>query len=223
MTHSAKFSLIIFIFAIISLHSVVSADGNSTMTIDEIIEALKIFLKGGFPSIPALNETITLPPPTLPPPTLPPPTHPPTTHPPPTHPPLTRPPPPTIPVCGLLSDGSIDYTKGGSNWCDICLTGHKQSPINIPNAMPFIMSPPFIDIDVNITFGYLRRVAMDFSKNFVQANYRSDGYMRVEGSFPNGTDIYEVLKPTGHLEFHTPSEHTFGNGTHYDVELEIYY
>jgi carbonic anhydrase len=48
-------------------------------------------------------------------------------------------------------------------------------------------------------------------------------YLSANGTFPNGTTILESYKPTGMIEFHTPSEHTFLGGQHYDVEMEILY
>jgi len=74
-----------------------------------------------------------------------------------------------------------------------------QSPINIPVATNTMLLTSSVDIMVNMTFGEMRRTWVNVSENWVEVNYRSDGFLRVEGTLPNGTDIYELYFPTGIL------------------------
>lgn len=67
----------------------------------------------------------------------------------------------------------------------------------------------------------MRRWYVDDEKNFVTVNYKSDGYLRVDGVFSDYSEISKVFKPTGQMFFHTPAEHTFNGAEAYDVELEI--
>ncbi len=81
--------------------------------------------------------------------------------------------------------------------------------------------PLNLDIHVNLTFGDIRRSWVDIAQNFVKLHFISDGFMKVEGTFPNDTDINDLFKPVGVIEFHSPSEHTFVNEEHYDIEMEV--
>jgi hypothetical protein len=91
---------------------------------------------------------------------------------------------------------TLDYSQGGDNWCDECLSSdYQQSPIDVPLLMTFV--PIKFDVDVNISFGELRRVWVDTSNNFVTVNFKSDGFLRVEGIMPNLTDIDFIFRPDG--------------------------
>jgi len=89
--------------------------------------------------------------------------------------------------------------------------------------MLFTFAPIKFDIDVNVSFGDLRRVWVDVSKNFITVNFRSDGFMRVEGVLPNLADIDHLFRPDGKMFFHSPAEHTFYGKSRYDFELEIFF
>jgi hypothetical protein len=65
------------------------------------------------------------------------------------------------------------------------------------------------DINVDLSLADIRRVWIDDSYNFVTVNFKSDGYLRIEGLLPNLTDIDYLFKPDGKMIFHTPAEHTF--------------
>lgn len=77
------------------------------------------------------------------------------------------------------------------------------------------------NIDTTISFANARRWYLDDSSNFLTIDYRSDGYLRVDGVLPDFTEISKVFKPTGQMFFHSPAEHTFFGAAPYDVELEI--
>lgn len=128
--------------------------------------------------------------------------------------------PPIFLTCGVDSDGNIDYTQHGDNWCDMCADGKKQSPINL--NIVNLWNPP-IDIKVDIIMGELHRLWVDVSQNWVRLRFRSEGYLRIEGTDLNKTDVYYVYKPTGVMEFHTPAEHTYFDGSRYDVELVVHW
>jgi hypothetical protein len=78
-------------------------------------------------------------------------------------------------------------------------------------------------VDVNISFGQLRRVWLDASHNFITVNFKSDGFLRVEGYLPDYTDYDFFFKPTGKMIFRTPAEHSFVGKDKYDVELQIFF
>jgi len=59
------------------------------------------------------------------------------------------------------------------------------------------------------------------SQNFVKLKFFSDGFLRLEGTFLNGTDVHRIFRPKGVAEFHTPAEHKFHEDEELDVELEF--
>jgi len=63
------------------------------------------------------------------------------------------------------------------------------------------------DFDFLIAIGDLRRTFVDVSRNWVQVNFISDGFMRIEGRYSNSTNIRALYHPLGVMEFHTPAEH----------------
>jgi hypothetical protein len=84
-------------------------------------------------------------------------------------------------------------------------------------------APVLFDIDVNISFGDIRRAWIDVSSNFVTVNFKSDGFLRYEGFLPDMKDVDYLFRPDGVMAFHTPAEHSFGDKGKYDCELQIYF
>jgi len=129
----------------------------------------------------------------------------------------------TSPVCGIESDGTLDYSQGGDNWCGLCRNGKSQSPVDVSTISS---RNNLIDmVDANMSFGVLRKAWLDVEKNWITMNYFSDGYLRLEGYLPSANmmdrNIIKVLyRPVGIVFFHSPSEHTF-NGNSYDVEMQV--
>jgi len=78
-------------------------------------------------------------------------------------------------------------------------------------------------VDVNISFGALRKVWVDTSINWAKVNYFSDGFLKLEGFLPGSKKIMDLLyKPAGVMFFHSPAEHKF-DGVAYDAELQIFF
>jgi len=78
-----------------------------------------------------------------------------------------------------------------------------QSPILIPE----VFTEQFIDLAVDYNWGQLRRAHLDVSQNFVKLRFFSDGFLRLEGTYQDGTDVHKIFRPKGIAEFHTPAEH----------------
>jgi len=97
----------------------------------------------------------------------------------------------------------------------------QQSPINLPLLYSF--APVVFDLDVNISFGNLRRVWLDVSHNFVTVNFKSDGFLKVEGYLPDYSDFDKFFKPNGKMIFRSPAEHSFLGKDKYDVELQVFF
>jgi len=64
---------------------------------------------------------------------------------------------------------------------------------------------------------------MDVSHNFVTVNFKSDGFLKVEGYLPDYTEYDYFFKPNGKMIFHTPAEHSFYGKDKYDVECQIFF
>jgi carbonic anhydrase len=79
----------------------------------------------------------------------------------------------------------------------------------------------FIDLTVDYAWGELRKAWIDVSSNWVVLRFMSDGFLRLEGTFLNNTDVHRVFRAEGIAEFHTPSEHRFHPNEELDVELEF--
>jgi len=90
-----------------------------------------------------------------------------------------------------------------------------QSPILVPEVFTDI----FVDLSVDYNWGALRRAYIDVSQNFVKLKFFSDGFLRLEGTFLDGTDVHTIFRPKGIAEFHTPAEHKFHEDEELDVEL----
>lgn len=97
----------------------------------------------------------------------------------------------------------------------------QQSPINLPLLYSF--APVVFDLDVNISFGNLRRVWLDVSHNFVTVNFKSDGFLKVEGYLPDYSEFDKFFKPNGKMIFRSPAEHSFLGKDKYDVELQVFF
>jgi len=78
-------------------------------------------------------------------------------------------------------------------------------------------------LDVNISFGDIRRAWIDVSHNFVTVNFKSDGFLRVEGFMPDMSEVNELFRPDGKMVFHSPAEHSFYDKGRYEFELQIFF
>jgi len=54
-------------------------------------------------------------------------------------------------------------------------------------------------------------------------NYKSDGFLRVEGYKPDFSEFNLFYKHKGYMLFHTPAEHSFYGKSLYDVELQFFF
>lgn len=115
------------------------------------------------------------------------------------------------PVCGERNSAkAADWTygdlSGPNEWGDLCKTGTKQSPIDIPVNGP---------LTADNSLG-----SIQFKYASANASYLNTGHGTMEVRFPSGSNKVEINGRKLELlqfHFHTPSEHSF-NGVRTAME-----
>lgn len=125
-------------------------------------------------------------------------------------------------ICLFLISLSVafawDYQQFGQDWSTgVCLTGKRQSPINVPDT---VVSTEHYEVKskIKITYNYSdvpNNVEFYFNGNCLTSN-KTSGSIIVEGLATDKPIKYNLKN----LHFHSPAEHVI-LGSRADVEMHI--